>query len=311
MNLQLMEYMIAISEEKSLSRAADRLLVTQPALSQQLKKLENELGTSLFRREKNEMLLTDAGKVYVHGARSVLNIYQNALEEIRRQNITERKQITMVYNNALLPRFSREVLPEFRRLHPDILLSTIDGNVAIAKDYVMGGMADLAVMASREPTHSMLEFIPIRKDELLLALPEDHAAVQAFSKTGRAQIAALAEEWFILNQSDSLFRTLESRIFAGCSFTPRVLCEIADLEASLNMVANHKGLAFVPRSTHEAEGIRCFSLDPSQEFYVGAAYHKGKTLSRPINDLIRILLRIYDRSLNAPSMEMRPGEIGI
>lgn len=174
MNTQQLEYVIAISEEKSFSRAADRLLVTQPALSQQVKKLEKELGAKLFRREKNELVLTDAGKVYVNGARSVMSIYLKALEEIRRQNSEERKQITMVYNNALLPGFSEDVLPEFQKSHPDILLSTINGNAAIAKDYVMGGMADLAVMASREPSHSMLEFIPIRKEELLLALPKDH-----------------------------------------------------------------------------------------------------------------------------------------
>ena len=84
MNTQQLEYVIAISEEKSFSRAADRLLVTQPALSQQVKKLEKELGAKLFRREKNELVLTDAGKVYVNGARSVMSIYLKALEEIRR-----------------------------------------------------------------------------------------------------------------------------------------------------------------------------------------------------------------------------------
>ena len=61
MNTRLLETIIAISEEKSLSRAADRLLVTQPALSQQVKKLERELDAKLFRREQNQLLLTDAG----------------------------------------------------------------------------------------------------------------------------------------------------------------------------------------------------------------------------------------------------------
>ena len=153
-----------MSEEKSFSRAAYRLLVTQPALSQQVKKLEKELGAKLFRREKNELVLTDAGKVYVNGARSVMSIYLKALEEIRRHNSEERKQITMVYNNALLPGFSEDVLPEFQKSHPDILLSTINGNTAIATDYAMGGMADLAVMAYREPSHSMLVYIPQRKE---------------------------------------------------------------------------------------------------------------------------------------------------
>ena len=294
MNTQQLEYVIAISEEKSFSRAADRLLVTQPALSQQVKKLEKELGAKLFRREKNELVLTDAGKVYVNGARSVMSIYLKALEEIRRQNSEERKQITMVYNNALLPGFSEDVLPEFQKSHPDILLSTINGNAAIAKDYVMGGMADLAVMASREPSHSMLEFIPIRKEELLLALPKDHPMAGDFDRNGSADVSCLKKESFILNQSNSFFRMMEHRIFERCSFTPRVLCEISDLDASLNMVANHKGLAFIPRSMKASKDICRFPVEPPAVFYVGAAYHKGSVLSKPVNDLIQILLRIYD-----------------
>lgn len=294
MNVQLLEYVIAIAEEKSLSRAAERLMVTQPALSQQVKKLERELETRLFRREKNEMVLTDAGKVYVNGARSVLSIYQNALEEIRRQNIGGRRQITMVYNNALLPRFSEDVLPRFQEAHPDILLSTINGNAAIAKDYVLGGMADLAVMASRDPSHSMLEFIPIREEELMLVIPSDHPASEVFRKEGWADIGLLREEPFILNQSNSFFRTMERRIFDFYGFTPRVLCEISDLNASVNMVANHKGMSFVHRSMQTAENVSRFSLNPPMQFYVGAAYHKGSVLSRPVSDLIRILLQIYD-----------------
>lgn len=79
MNLQSMEYIIAISEEKSLSRAADRLLLSQAALSQHLKKLEKELDAKLFFRQDGQLLLTDAGRVYVNGARRILNLYDKAL----------------------------------------------------------------------------------------------------------------------------------------------------------------------------------------------------------------------------------------
>lgn len=82
MNLQSMEYVIAISEEKSLSRAADRLLISQAALSQHLKKLETELDAKLFERHQGMLVLTDAGRVYVNGARRVLDLYNKALYRI-------------------------------------------------------------------------------------------------------------------------------------------------------------------------------------------------------------------------------------
>ena len=101
MNIHPLEYIIAISEEKSLSRAADRLLVSQPALTQQVKKIEKELDAKLFYRDKNQLLMTDAGKIYVNGARSVLNIYNRALSEIRDLRLSSRRKITLICGNGL------------------------------------------------------------------------------------------------------------------------------------------------------------------------------------------------------------------
>ncbi|MEI3168450.1 MAG: LysR family transcriptional regulator [Lachnospiraceae bacterium] len=151
------------------SKAADRLLLSQPALSRQLKRVEESLDAKLFTREQNEMRLTNAGKIYVNGARSIQNIYERALNHIRKLSQSGKHQITFIYNNILLPDFSTEILPDFRKLQPDIVLSTINGNASVAKDYLSNGMADLAVVATRAGDHSMLEFLPLREEELMLA----------------------------------------------------------------------------------------------------------------------------------------------
>lgn len=71
MDTKIIEYVIAIAEEKSLSKAAERLYLSQPALSQRLKKLEDELGTPLFVRGKDGLSITDAGRIYVNGGHSI------------------------------------------------------------------------------------------------------------------------------------------------------------------------------------------------------------------------------------------------
>lgn len=294
MTIQILEYMIAISEEKSLTKAADRLLISQPALSRQLKKLEKELNTHLFKREKNEMVLTDAGKVYVNGARSILNTYEDALTKIGNLRTSGRKKITMVYNNALLPVFSTEILPAFCRLHPDTFISTIDGNASIAKEYLTNSMADLAVVATSEASHSMLEYIPLRDEELMLAVPRDHSCVESFRKNG-VDFRLLQKNPFILNQVNSHFRTLEKEILYRYQFTPDLLCEISNLNASKNMVVSHKAVAFLPKSMeHASEGYVCFSLVPPALFHIVIAYHKSIYLSSPVRDLIMLLLKAYD-----------------
>lgn len=296
MNTQILEYMIAISEEKSLSKAADRLLVTQPALSQQLKKLEQELDAKLFFREKNELVLTDAGKVYINGARLALSLYDNALKEIKKIRSSGKKQISMVYNNALLPIFTTKILPAFADLHQDTFISSIYGNASIAKDYLAGSMADMAVLATKELTHSFLEYIPLYQGELLLTLPKYHPCIPIFQENG-VDLQQLKDEWFILGQANSFFRTLEKEIFNNSQFNPNVLCEISDLEASHHMVVNHKGITFLPKSMmvdHDDCGYHCFSLDPPASFHVVIAYHKGTLLSKPLRDLIMLLLQAYD-----------------
>lgn len=293
MNLRLLEYIIAISEEKSLSRAAEKLDVTQPALSQQLKKLERELGTRLFVREKNQLQLTDAGKVYVNGARSILNIYTKARADIAGLNQSGKTQVTLVYNTSLLPDFASVILPAFQKVHPDVMLSTVDGNASIARDYLLGGTADLAVMACRESPHNLLETMPLHDEELLLALPADSPLADSFSRE-RVDLRRLQDAPFILNQSNSFFRSIERELFLRQDIAPRVLCEISDLHASLKMVKNHKGYAFLPRSMgRSATGVRCFSMDPPALFRVVVAWHKGAVLTRPAQDLVHILTAHY------------------
>lgn len=289
MNTHLLEYIITISEEKSLSRAAEKLLVTQPALSQQLKKLEKELDVKLFRREKNELVLTDAGKVYVNGARSVLSIYNNALKKIDNIRTIGKKQITMVYNNALLPTFTSTILPAFTGAYSDYFISTIDGNSFFARDYLLNNMADIAVLATDKSAHSMLEYIPLRKEELMLAVPAGHPCTEAFRANG-VDFGLLHNEPFILNQTNSYFRTREKEILSSYQFMPDVLCEISDLNASRHMVENHKGIAFLPKSMKTpGAGYESFSLQPPVVFNIVIACHKSLVLSKALRGLISLI----------------------
>lgn len=293
MNTRLLEYIITISEEKSLSRAAEQLSISQPALSQQLKRLEKELDAKLFYREKNHLFLTDAGKIYVNGARSALSIYSQALEEIKKLRRTSQHQLTLVCCRDLLPDFSAAVLSAFSRNHRDIFLDVIDGSASIAKSYLTGGMADLAVMAVGELSHSILEYLPLRDEEMVLALPASHPLVPVYQKNGVA-LSLLSGQPFILNQAGSYLHTLERQIFAGARVTPSVLCEADSLTAARHMVANKRGAAFLPRSmVREEDGCSFFSITPPAVFHITAAYHKSTVLTGPMRDLIMLLLNVY------------------
>lgn len=293
MNVRALESIIVISEEKNLSRAAERLFVSQPALSQQLKKLEKELDAPLFLRERNQLVLTDAGKIYINGARSALSIYSRALKEIGQLRLAGRRQISLVQNSLVLPGFSTRVLPAFAEQHPGILLNVMTGNAAVSKDYLLNGMADLAVFPTAEPSHSLLEYFPLRTDELLLVLPDRHPLSESFA-AGKARLADLASQPFILNRSGSYFLSHERKLLAAAHITPHVLCEISDPDAARHMVADGKGAAFLPRSlAGKNDGCSYFPLDPPAMFHIVIACHKSTSLAGPVRDLILLLLRLY------------------
>ena len=140
----------------------------------------------------------------------------------------------------------------------------------------------------------MLEFLPLHPEELLLAMPADDPLAERFARSG-VDLQRLRDVPFILNQANSFFRSIERELFLQQGITPHVLCEISDLNASLKMVKNHRGCAFIPRSMQrQADGVRCFPLNPPAGFHVVIACHKGAVLSRPVQDLIRVMQDAYN-----------------
>lgn len=114
-----MEYVIVIAQEKNLSKAAERLFISQPALSRFLGKLENELGTPLFERKNRQYIPTMAGELYLDTARKILRLQQQFDAELKSLIQTSRGVISMGITpgrgHTLLP----HVLPAFREYFPD------------------------------------------------------------------------------------------------------------------------------------------------------------------------------------------------
>ena len=150
-------------------------------------------------------------------------------------------------------------------------------------------------------TKSPLEFIPIRSEELQLMLPADSPLIPDFEKNG-ADMKKLDDTPVIIHQQNSFFQTLELSVFSDNGISPRILCEISDTLALINMVENHKGFAFIPRSiSGSSSNVRCFSLENRVEFFIVMAYHKDTLLSDPMKALIKLILESYDPMSNRSS----------
>lgn len=291
MDTKLIEYVIAIAEEKSLSKAAERLYLSQPALSQRLKKLEDELGTQLFVRERDGLTLTDAGRIYINGGHSILQIKREALRKI--------SSLTHSSNNSL--RFAcaassaLECIPAFRKDYPEIELMVRRSNSLTAKEDLIMGHADLGVLLTSSLQHSVLEYIPLWTGELLLAVPDGHPTLLD-EDIEKGDYSAIQNDYFVLTHAPSFVRNAEDQALRNMQIQPNILCEIEDDVSRRYMLNKGLGNAFIPSHlSHPEDTFYTYSLNPPLTFYIVAAYQKSINLSEPMKQLIRLLLTEYDQ----------------
>lgn len=244
MELRHLRYFVAVAEEKHFGRAASRLTMAQPPLSQQIKALEDELGVQLLRRSTRRVELTDAGAAYLPRARAVLAEVDEAGREARAvaAGVVGRLVVACVGSAtySLLPRLARglaEELPgidfEFRGevLVPDQVQHLADGSV------------DIALL--RPPIHHPgLSMIELRHDRLLVAVPADDPLARRRS----IRVADLAGRDLVghAGRNGSVMR---DRVVALCragGFEPRVRAEVDETSTLIALVAGGLGVAIVP-----------------------------------------------------------------
>ena len=265
MDIKNPEYILEIALQQSVTHAAEKLFVTQSTLSQYLLKLENELGTPLFSREKSGLVPTEAGHVYLHAARAVVQI-QNAAEV----SIAALKKEGFLcvgvsfWGLTLLT----GLLPAFKSRFPDITLRIFVDDYAHLKVMMQAGRIDLAVISiTEEDDRPAQGSIDLKREELVVALPREaaycleHPDAEFISEEQLPQ--ALDTLNFIAPDEGASIRRIEDALFRRLMYRPHVICEVEREDSATRMVAAGVGAAIL--SVEDVRGvreIRSFRLDP-------------------------------------------------
>lgn len=265
MDIKNPEYILEIARQQSVTHAAEKLFVTQSTLSQYLLKLENELGTPLFSREKSGLVPTEAGHVYLHAARAVVQI-QNAAEA----SIAALKKEGFLcvgvsfWGLTLLT----GLLPAFKSRFPDITLRIFVDDYAHLKVMMQAGRIDLAVISiTEEDDRPAQGSIDLKREELVVALPREaaycleHPDAEFISEKQLPQ--ALDTLNFIAPDEGASIRRIEDALFRRLMYRPHVICEVEREDSATRMVAAGVGAAIL--SVEDVRGvreIRSFRLDP-------------------------------------------------
>nr|WP_202512889.1 LysR family transcriptional regulator [Streptomyces sp. SID3343] len=233
---------VAVAEELHFGRAAKRLRMAQPPLSQQIRRLERELGVQLFERNTRSVRLTSAGRSFLGPARTVLQDVDIAARAAKAAGQGEYGRVTVGFAGAssheTLPRLTRAV----RAAHPGIeLVLTGQTYADVALEQVAEGALDLGFVRLPVVRPGVGTRV-IDQEELICALPSDHP----LAHHDRIPLGALAEEAFVSFPANagSSVRSATVRVCEAAGFTPRVVQEAPDSHTILALVAAGVGITF-------------------------------------------------------------------
>lgn len=252
MELRHLRYFIAVAEEGHITRAAERLGIQQPPLSQQIRALEGELEVQLLRRKPRGVALTEAGSAFLQRARVILNEVDRAFATTRRTARGEQGRVVVGFtSSAPFHPFVPRIIRTFRELSPLVSLVLEESG---SSDLVAGLQHDVIDAAFiRSPVANMagLEVRLLLKEEMVVALPAGHAFVDSSDDAAAAMpLAALANETFILYKRPG-GPGLYDAIISACrvaGFVTRVGQEAPRIISTLNLVAAGLGVSIVPAS---------------------------------------------------------------
>src|ERR1700716_2550280 len=243
MEMHQLAYFESVSRHLHFTRAAEELHVAQPSVSQQIRKLETELGTPLFHRMKPHVALTEAGQTFLPHARAVLQRLAEARLEV--QELSGLRKGTLAVGAPpsvgahLLPR----ALAAFSRRHPGITLEFREAGSRTLLNLLEDGELDMAVVI-QPIRHPALETLPLLEEELLLAVPRQHPLADGHR---RVRLAQLREEPFVLLREGTY--DLRDQTLAACrraGFEPLVALDGGEMDSMLRFVAAGIGLAILP-----------------------------------------------------------------
>jgi DNA-binding transcriptional LysR family regulator len=250
MELSQLEVFLAVARERRFSRAAEKLYRTQSAVSQTIRKLEDEVGEALFDRSSREGVLTDAGKVLHDYAEKLINLRSEAAESLTELRELQKGRLVIAANEFtvlyLLP-----VLAEFRRLHPMIKIKVERALGSRIPDDVLRYGAEFGVL-SYAPQEPSLHSVVVYLDELAFVVPPNHPLASA----AQISIRQLGAESFVAHIVSSPYREKVIQLFKTHKTPLHMDVELPTLQAIKQFVAMGNGVAFVPEISVETEIAR-------------------------------------------------------
>ncbi|MFJ7213289.1 LysR family transcriptional regulator [Amycolatopsis sp. NPDC098790] len=299
MQFQQLAYFVAVADDRHFTRAAERMRVAQPSLSQQIRALEHDLGAPLFHRIRGNVSLTEAGETLLPIARRILAETESARLAIRELDELDRGRVRLGAPPSLCTGLLPAMLSAFRRRYPGIQLELQESGSRDLRQRLSEGALDLALLAAA-PTDPHLAATPLLLEELVVISPAD-----APVRKGRLDVRELADVPLVMFRRGYDVREATVNACRAAGFEPSFAIEGGEMDAVLELVRAGVGSAVVP-STVAGDRFRMTRFVPEAGMtrIVQLAHRKEVEPTRAVRALRTALVGfVADRASLPPGIE--------
>src|SRR5256886_2923012 len=287
MDINHLEVFLAVAQERSFWRAGGAWHRTQPAVSQAIRRLEAELGESLFDRSSKDGTLTAAGKVLLDFSQQMLNLRRHAHAAIRELRDLHRGKLSLGANEYTVMSLLR-LIPIFRARHPHIKIEVKRSLASRIPGEIIGRDVEIGVV-SFKPNDPAIKSLAIEVDELALVVAPTHPL--AHQKI--VSVRDLGAEAFIAHNVPSPYREKVIKTFAKARTPLNISMEMPTLEAIKRLVENGLGVALIPRLAAQIEierkqlaGVTVREMRLERRMHL--IYRRGASLSHAAKAFLRV-----------------------
>jgi LysR family transcriptional regulator, transcription activator of glutamate synthase operon len=293
MELRQLRYLVALADEQHFTRAAARAHIAQPALSQQIRRLEQEVGLALVERTTRRVTMTEAGWALVARARRILAEVDAASAEMQAFTGVRTGHVMVGTMHTMGPVDVSLALAVFHQRHPGVELTVREESSEEMAEMLRDDVLDLAFLSVTERMESHgLRLHQLVLEELVVILPHEHP----LAGHRAVRMAELAQEQFISYREGARLRELLA--FAGrtAGFEPEVRLESNESERIRRLVARQMGVAILPRSDAEQPGAEvavATLIEPSLRRDITLACREGRRLAPAASEFLELSKELF------------------
>ena len=304
MQLKDIEYVSAVASEKNFSAAAEKLFISQPALSQAIKRLENELGVVLFNRSTSSVQLSSAGELFLAEGETLLRLSHQLKQHMA--NLAAQKSgsirigISTFYSSYYLAR----ILPAFRSLHPGIRISIVEGKSHELESMAVREEVDFSLIPMPLDQPELVRCHILHQEQILFAIPADSPLrsqlhVSMSMDFPFIDLSCASQEPFIFLHRDQRFYATALRLCQDSGFSPDIVCELTNWDAINALIGSGAGVGFVPELVTQRNlkdvpvPIYCRIVNQLVTRPYVIAYKKERELSPAASDFLEFIQALF------------------